>query len=99
MPSTGSTGSRSFQGGQLGFPPTPPKNSGLLVAADMHGHNFPPGSRTGNELPSGHDFRFGNAALVPVGVRSPTGAIYIYRAPVSANPNSGRMLGTVDGPF
>jgi hypothetical protein len=99
MPSTGSTGSRSFQGGQQGFPPVPPKGSGLLIAADMHSHTYPPGHRTGNELPSGHDFRFGNAALVPVGVRSPGGAIYIYRAPVTASPNSSQMLGTMEGPY
>jgi hypothetical protein len=99
MPSTASTGSTPFQGGQMGFPPTPPKGSGLLIAADMHSHTFPPGHRTGNEQPSAHDFRFGNAALVPVGVRSPGGAIYIYRAPVTADPNSSRMLGAVDGPF
>jgi RHS repeat-associated protein len=98
-PSTGSTGSTPFQGGQQGFPPRPPKNSGLLVAADMHGHNFPPGHSTGNEQPGGHDFRHGNYYLVPVGVRSPTGAIYIYRAHVWANPGSSNMDGKLEGPL
>ena len=39
------------------FPPTPPKGSDLSVAADMHGHNFPPDRMTGNERPGGHDFQ------------------------------------------
>jgi RHS repeat-associated protein len=99
MPSTGSTGSRPFQGGQQGFPPLPPNNSGLRVAADMHSHNYPPGHMTGNEGPSGHDFRHGNFYLVPVGVQSPAGAIYIYRARVGVNPSSGLMEGKVGGPF
>jgi hypothetical protein len=80
----------------MGSPPTPPKGSGLSIAGDMHGHNFPPGHRTGNEQPSGHDFLHGNHFRIPVGVRSPTGAKYIYRPHVTANPMSSAKDGVLE---